>query len=143
VLEWVIDHGCNLDLGSCVSNNAAEGGHLDVLKWLRSLRYEGPTDEDTYPWGEVACACAACFGHLQVLQWLRVHGCEWDEETCVLAARQGHLEVLQWARENHCPWDQDEMCRYAGIGGNLEVLMWVIEQGCPAAGEPYSLYHFT
>ena len=85
---------------------AAEGGHLEVLKWAR---------ENDCPWDEWTCACAARGGHLEVLKWARANDCPWDEETCACAAKGGHLEVLKWARENDCcPWD--------GEGGHLEVL---------------------
>ena len=52
-----MDEGCQF---------AAEGGHLEVLKWLRA---EG------CPWDEWACAWALRGGHLEVLEWLRAAGC--------------------------------------------------------------------
>jgi len=48
---------------------AAGGGHLEMLKWLRS---EG------CPWDEYICNAAAYCGHLEMLEWLRSEGCpEW------------------------------------------------------------------
>ena len=43
---------------------AAEGGHLDVLKWVRS-------QDPPCPWDEGTCQEAAEGGHLEVLKWLR------------------------------------------------------------------------
>ena len=73
---------------------AAQGGHLEVLKWLH---------ENGYPWNEDTCELAARHGHLGVLQWARANGCPWDEGTCAAAARGGHTEALAWARKKGCP----------------------------------------
>jgi hypothetical protein len=49
--------------------NAAAGGHLEVLKWLR---------EEGCPWDADACACAARGGgQMEVLRWARANGCPW------------------------------------------------------------------
>ena len=77
--------------------DAARGGHLDVLKWAR---------ENDCPWDKWTCAFAAEGGHLEILKWARENGCPWDEGTCSYAAYGGHLDVLQWARANGCPWDE-------------------------------------
>ena len=45
---------------------AAEGGHLEVLKWAR---------ENGSPWDEDICAYAAESGHFEVLKWARENGC--------------------------------------------------------------------
>jgi len=74
--------------------DAAEGGHLEVLKWAR---------ENDCPWDKRTCAHAAKGGHLEVLKWARENGCPWDENTCACAAYRGHLEVLKWAHANGCP----------------------------------------
>ena len=76
---------------------AARGGHLHVLKWLRS---EG------CPWGvEVSCG-AARGGHLDLIKWVRSQAWLFNEFTCAAAAEGGHLDVLQWLREQDCPWDE-------------------------------------
>ena len=62
----------------CKSTDAAaRGGHLEVLKWLRS-------QDDPCPWDEETCYCAALGGHLEVLHWLRSQEdpCPWDESIC-------------------------------------------------------------
>ena len=78
--------------------DAARGGHLEVLKWAR---------ENGCPWDERMCTYAAEGGHLEVLKWARENGCPWDEKMCWDAAYGGHLEVLKWARANGCPWDEE------------------------------------
>jgi len=74
--------------------NAAHGGHLDVLKWAR---------EHHSPWNGVTCACAFNRGHMDVLMWAREHDCPWNEWTCARAAFSAPLEVLQWAMEHGAP----------------------------------------
>ena len=80
--------------------DAARGGHLEMLKWAR---------ENGCPWDELTCAAIAAYGgHLEVLKWARENDCPWEELTCAaIAAYGGHLEVLKWARENGCPWDEN------------------------------------
>ena len=73
---------------------AAEGGHLELLRWAR---------ENGCPWDEATPAFAAEGGHLELLRWARENGCPWDAETCARAAEGGHLELLRWARANGCP----------------------------------------
>jgi hypothetical protein len=107
-------------------NAASQGGHLEVLKWLRSIGSQ---------MNEVACSFAAMGGHLNVLQWLHSNGCPWNAQTCAFAAKGGHLEVLQWARGNGCPWDAGT-CANARKNGHPEVLKWAIANGCPQTRDP-------
>jgi len=93
---------------------AAEKGHLEMLKWAR---------ENGCPWDECTCSGAAGNGHLEVLKWARENGCPWDVLTWIYAASRGHLEVLKWARENGCPRDEFT-CYHAAFHGHLEVLKW-------------------
>ena len=107
---------------------AAEGGKLDVLRWLHDNRC---------PCDERACAYAASKGHLKVLQWLRLDGAvdeegwscsaPWDETACACAASGGHLEVLQWLHDKGCPMEKDTCAWNASQGGHDEVLQWLCE----------------
>ena len=60
-----------------VRERAAEGGHLEVLKWARANKC---------PWDEWTCKLAAAGGHLEVLKWARENDCPWDWRTCACAA---------------------------------------------------------
>ena len=92
--------GMEFDEWDCQSaiESAAWGGHVDVLKYLRS---EGVAFTS---W---TCYGAAEGGHLDVLKYLKSEGAPFDEYTCTYAAEGGYLEVLQWLRskEVDCPWD--------------------------------------
>ena len=78
-----------------VMEEAANGGHLELVQWLRGVGCE---------WAANVCQNAAEGGNLEVLQWLRANGCPWDFCTCTYAVYSGHVEVLRWARENGCEW---------------------------------------
>src|SRR3982751_5585264 len=101
--------------------NAAYGGHLEVLKWLR---------ENGAPWNEAVCSSAAKRGHLEVLKWLRGNDAPWDVGVCSGAAYGGHLEVLKWLRENGASWNESACAEAAGEG-HLEVLKWLREKDAP------------
>ncbi|CAM9526596.1 unnamed protein product [Chrysoparadoxa australica] len=121
VLKWLREGPDVCPWGAWICKAAAKGGHLDILKWLR----QGP---DVCPWNEYTCAAAAEGGHLEVLQWLRQgpEPCPWDGGACNVAARGGNLEVLQWLRQGPdvCPWD-DSTCSAAACGGHLDILQWL------------------
>ncbi|WZN65776.1 putative ankyrin repeat protein [Chloropicon roscoffensis] len=121
VIKWLRAKGCQWDVET--SNNAARGGHLEMLQWLQA-------QDPPCPWTSGVCDYAACEGHLEVLRWARSQGCPWDDSVTYAAAGGGHLEVLRWARSQGCPWD--ERVTYAAArGGHLEVLRWARGQGCP------------
>eukprot|EP00587_Corethron_hystrix_P006428 CAMPEP_0113319100 /NCGR_PEP_ID=MMETSP0010_2-20120614/13433_1 /TAXON_ID=216773 ORGANISM="Corethron hystrix, Strain 308" /NCGR_SAMPLE_ID=MMETSP0010_2 /ASSEMBLY_ACC=CAM_ASM_000155 /LENGTH=343 /DNA_ID=CAMNT_0000176593 /DNA_START=335 /DNA_END=1363 /DNA_ORIENTATION=- /assembly_acc=CAM_ASM_000155 len=122
VLKWARGEGFNWNSGTNYS--AAYGGHLDVLKWV--FEKEGVMDDE----GCDTCTGAAKGGHLEVLQWARAQGFPWDTGTCTWAAGGGHLHILQWARAHGCEWEE-MTCAHAAKGGHLEVLQWTREQGCP------------
>ena len=105
--------------GAC--NGAAQGGKLELLKYLGQ---KGSIFSAT------TCGMAAGTGQLHVVKWLRENGCPWDESTPRIAAFAGHLSTLKWAHENGCPWDK-ETCSSAALGGELEILMWLRAHGCP------------
>ena len=52
-----------------VCSEAANGGHLKVLKFARAHGCD---------WDEEVCANAAKNGHIEVLKWARTNGCVWD-----------------------------------------------------------------
>ena len=120
IMKWLRSEGCPWDASAC--EWAASGGHLDMLKWLRS---EGcPWDED------ILCTRAAGGGHLDVLKWLRSEGCPWNKDACEGAANGGHLDVLKWLRSEDCPWNE-RTCERAAYGGHLNVLRYARGNECP------------
>jgi hypothetical protein len=97
---------------------AASGGHLDILKHARFLKF---------PWDSDACTGAARNGHLDVLKFLRSgpDKCPWNFFMCRAAARK-YLEVLKFLRfrADKCP--SSGVCRAPLTNGNLEVLRFLL-----------------
>lgn len=120
VLSWATIR-CQCVRNSYTCMRAAQGGHLEILKWLQTHKF---------PWDESTCTMAARGGHLNILQWARANGCPWDTKTCAQAAGKGRFELLQWASAHGCPWDE-ETCASAAEGGHLKLLRWVRAHGCP------------
>ena len=125
VLKWLRSQNCHWSEDTC--RDAASGGHLDVLKWLRS-------QDPPCPWNEWTCRTAAKRGHLDVLKWLRSQKppCPWNLITCAAAALNGHLDVVKWLRSQDppCPWSEFT-CRTAAKRGHLDVVKWLRSQDPP------------
>ena len=145
-LQWALNTGYMMDSDTCLY--AAEGGHLEVLKWARTNGCEWDEEETCSSaarggyfkllkwartqgcdWDKQTCNAAARGGHLKMLKWVKARGCEWDVGTCSCAARGGHLNVLKWARANGCEWDMGT-CVAARTGGHQKVLRWALANGC-------------
>merc|ERR1711967_84411 len=98
ILEHLKGRGYGFDEEVC--KGAAQGGHLEVLKFLRA-------QDPPCPWNVQTCSEAALGGHLEVLKWLRSQDppCPWDVGTCASAAKGGHLEALKFLRglDPPCP----------------------------------------
>ncbi|KAG5178057.1 hypothetical protein JKP88DRAFT_330616 [Tribonema minus] len=127
LVEWAINAGLDPELAhaSCLrhgSGRAAEGGHLEILKWARA---------DGCRWNEQTCSGAAKRGHLAVLQWARdwahTSGCAWDAETCSRAAMGGHLELLH-AIEAH-EADQEHHTVAADAVDSATLIEWAVRNG--------------
>ena len=121
VLKWLRVKGC--PWGASTSAWAAQHGHLEMLQWMRA-------QDPPCPWDEDVCGWAASYGHLEVLRWARSQGCPWNKYVPYSAAEGGHLDVLRWARSQGCPWDE-EVPRAAAEVGHLKVLNWLIKEECP------------
>ena len=117
---------CKAPISSFVAMKAAEGDHLEVLKWLRESL------DPPCPWNASACTGAAEAGSIEILAYLRQNGCPWNADAFLAAAGRGHLAVLKWLRSHGCPGpDQQaspgrpQVCAAAADGGHLEVLKWL------------------
>jgi uncharacterized protein YabN with tetrapyrrole methylase and pyrophosphatase domain len=68
-------------------SNAAENGHLNILKYLH---------ENGCPWNKWTYIKATRHGHLNVLKYLHENGCPWDENICYWTVRNNHSHILKW-----------------------------------------------
>lgn len=134
-LDYLIilrERGYQWDNGTC--NAAAEGGHLDCLKYAKdnNCPWNPSTDgklhlmewaaENGFKLCPYVCENAAKNGHLHCLQYAFNNGCPWSEEVTYGAARNGHVDCLRFALENDCPVGS-HTCMNAACSGHLECLM--------------------
>ncbi len=120
-------HGC--EWGDSTTYLAAQGGHLEFLKWARGI---SPPNEPC-PWNKWCCSVAAKGGHFATLKWMKANGCHWDRNTFTEAVGNGDLEMLEWLMANECPWDETTFAK-AASKGNLQVMEWLSGNGCPQDG---------
>lgn len=135
-------------MGHDITEIAAEHGHLEFLRYLRSFV---KCSRDYR-----ASVAAARGGHIEILEWMWTRGFEFNFRLWIAAAESNNLDVLKWAHKNKIPSTsyagthalrsgQLEMaqwlfsigelsifraCEYAAYGGNLELIKWLRNMGC-------------
>ncbi|WZN65487.1 hypothetical protein HKI87_12g70460 [Chloropicon roscoffensis] len=90
VLEHLRGRGYKFDEMAC--SGAAEGGHLEALKFLRGL-------DPPCPWDWRTSEDAAGGGHLDVLKWARSQDppCPWSRRACkYTASMRDHEHIVDW-----------------------------------------------
>lgn len=103
VLQWIYKKGedeknWTWKFGSYHCSLAAAGGHLETLKWLKSIKCH---------FDSMAASAAAGSGNLAVLEWLYENDCFiFTTRACVRAAKNEHLHILEFFRNNGCEWDR-------------------------------------
>ena len=77
---------------------AARNGHLDILKYVRSV-------DPPCPWNKKTPEAAARNGHLDILKYVRSVDppCPWDATAIIIAALNRHSDILEWARSTELP----------------------------------------
>ena len=99
MVKYCVANECPINMNACAY--AAQGGHLEVLKYLH--------EEVKAPWTSGTASFAAESGHLHILEYLveRKYD-EFDEDACACAAMNGHLDCLKYLHETaKAPWDED------------------------------------
>ncbi len=133
VADWLVDEaGCPLpsdeDQGDPVWMAAAEGGHVEALRWLlgRGL--------PVYPWSVLQAAEA---GHLEAVRFLHAQfGAELTEEDTrenmfADAAGSGSLPTAAWLLQAGCPMGPDAYL-LAARAGDADMVVWLAgEARCP------------
>ncbi len=116
-LKWLRVKGCVFDADICSA--AASHGHLKFLKWLYA---------NGYHLGWNAIKCAARKGNLKMVKWLIENGCEWNDIANEVAARNGHLDILKFTHEKGYGLHVD-VCKFAAINGHFHIIEWACEHG--------------
>jgi hypothetical protein len=90
-LRFALENGVETDFICC--SNAAENGHLGILKCLH--------EENGVPINADTVYSAAKNGHIHCLKYLiEEKNCPVNEWACTWAAKQGHLDCLRYLHEH-------------------------------------------
>ncbi len=122
MVKYCVENECPIEWSACAY--AADGGHLECLKYLR--------EEVKAPWDFLTSAWAAESGHLHILEYLveRKYD-QYSEYACELAAKYGQLDCLKYLRETaKAPWDYYAV-REAHENNHPECLQYLLDNDCP------------
>ena len=122
MVKYCVAKKCPINAFACA--DAAENGHLEVLKYLRETA-KAPWDWKTAIW-------AAENGHLHILEYLveRKYD-QYSTRVCWEAAGNGHLDCLQYLHETaKAPWDS-EAVRKAHKNDHPDCVQYLLDNNCP------------
>ena len=122
MVKYCVANECPIDVSAC--ENAASGGHLEVLKYLH--------EEAKAPWDEYTAYLAASNGHLHILEYLveRKYD-QFDVDACRGAAMEGQLDCLKYLRETaKAPWDLMAVY-FAHEYSRPECVQYLLDNNCP------------
>ena len=126
VFNWLCEKkNCQYNEFTCTSS-AAKYGHLQILKYLRSINYA---------WEESALINSVDSGHLEVVKYLLENNCPISEYILYIAAeseaRNNKLEIFKLLFGNNSNYiRRSDICNIAAEIGNWDILMWAYENGC-------------
>ncbi|RLN98527.1 hypothetical protein BBJ28_00025512, partial [Nothophytophthora sp. Chile5] len=126
ILTWLLDHGYGERqfVPPPSMDDAAWGGHLDMLQWLYGHGYVHH--------GSFALENSARNGHLKAVEWLvRHHPVGNATRALVAAAKANHLPVVRWLLEHNQGRGAKSAIHQAAIRGHLEVAQYIHAQGLP------------
>lgn len=156
LMKWLKSTGICNKMSTCFSN-AAKGGHIDVIQYLKKEEIGQITLEDiTLGWenaeekghinvlddmykgdfligysGPPGWNAARC-GQFDVIKWMTDNGIvkRDNPSTCEGAAHSGDLKILRWCLDNGYVADES-MFTGAAISGNIEMLEWLLKGHYP------------
>ena len=122
MVKYCVTNECPID--EMARANAAENGHLEVLKYLR--------EEVKWPWDLLTATWAAQNGHLHILEYLveRKYD-EYDEYACSRAAENGNLYCLKYVREIAKAPRDSTAAQSADENGAYQCLQYLLDNNCP------------
>jgi len=122
MVKYCVANECPIDEMPCAY--AADGGHLEVLKYLH--------EEAKAPWDSSTAARAAEKGHLHIFEYLVERKFDkYNEWACANAAENGHLDCLKYLRETaKAPWNSDAV-REAHEKNHPDCLEYLLDNNCP------------
>ncbi len=134
-LQWAKANGAKW-VRKTIFEQAAAGGHKDVILWMKENEERIPDGKKVFPFGTDICDYAALGGHLELLKWARhSENCLWDETTSENAAEGGHPRIVRWLEANCCPIDKDAICWHAAKRDDMAMLKWAFFYDKDASAE--------
>ena len=142
-IKWLLDEGFALEskgnAGYTPFLSAADGGNLDVLKFLKERNAD---TRSTSNHGENALhiACLGA-GHIETVKWLLDEGFALESKTnagytpFLYAAAGGNLDVLKFLKERNADtrstlFDGSSALHLACLGkGDIDTVTWLLHQG--------------
>jgi hypothetical protein len=122
MVKYCVAKKCPINVFACA--NAAQNGHLEILKYLR--------EEVKAPWDFYTAAGAAENGHLHILEYLfeRKYD-QYSELACANAAMNGHLDCLKYLHETaKAPLDSRAV-EEAHWRKQTDCLQYLLDNNCP------------
>ena len=122
MVKYCVANECPIDGRACAW--AADGGHLEVLKYLR--------EEAKAPWDSVTASWAARYGHLHILEYLveRKYD-QYNALACWWAAMNGHLDCLEFLHETvKAPWDYMAV-QASHLNNHPKCVQYLLDNDCP------------
>jgi len=122
MVKYCVANKCPINDRACAW--AADGGHLEILKYLR--------EKVKAPWNCISANWAAENGHLHILEYLVEREFdEYSEWACSNAAENGHLDCLKYLHETaKAPWDYMAV-RRAHENNHTECVQYLLDNNCP------------
>lgn len=117
-------HNFDIKWQECLQG-AAEGGHLDILKWISKEGYYTPRCSFT-----TLCCYGVMNGHWDVVKWLREIGEDWGYNFCFWATRAKRTDILLWAVANGYQINATAL-NGAALVGDIETIDYLIAVDIP------------
>ena len=122
MVKYCVANECPIDVSACA--HAAEGGHLECLKYLRE-EVKAPWDWRTASWA----AKMVTFIYSNIL--LSVSLINMSNDACWFAAVNGHLDCLKYLHETaKAPWNLLAV-RGAHENNHPDCLQYLLDNNCP------------
>ncbi|RLN96572.1 hypothetical protein BBJ28_00014365 [Nothophytophthora sp. Chile5] len=124
LIEWLLPN-TNVEsplFRSPTLDDAAKGGHLDIVQWLFQLGYGRSSD--------YALQSAASTGQLEIVQWLVNNGVTVNGDLAVVyASSHGHLSIVQFLLDRNFGKKATWALSHAIGNGHLEVAQYLLSKG--------------
>ncbi|GMF12523.1 unnamed protein product [Phytophthora lilii] len=124
LVQWLLDgiYKTELHLPPPLMNDAAAGGHMEMLQWIFQQGYGGCSDR--------ALEGAARNGRLDMVKWLVEHGIlKGGREAMQVACGEGHLSIVQWILKRKWVQYLQFAMNCAVRSGHLDIVHYMCEAG--------------